>query len=58
VTTVAGGGGTIAAGRHLRFEEERPLCDLHLSLLQQVGVAAESFGDSTGPLAELGDVSA
>jgi hypothetical protein len=55
---VAGGGGTIAAGRHLRFEEERPLCDLHLSLLQQMGVAAESFGDSTGPLAEMGDVSA
>jgi hypothetical protein len=53
-----GGGGTIAAGRHLRFDEERPLCDLHLSLLQRMGVAAESFGDSAGPLAELGDVSA
>jgi hypothetical protein len=52
------GGGTIAAGRHLRFEEEWPLCDLHLSLLQRMGVAAESFGDSAGPLAELGDVSA
>ena len=55
---MAAGDGTIAAGRHLRFEEERPLCDLHLSLLQRMGVAAESFGDSTGRLAELGDVSA
>jgi hypothetical protein len=55
---VAGGGGTIAAGRHLRFAEERPLCDLHLSLRQRRGVAAENFGDSAGPLAELGDVSA
>lgn len=55
---VAGGRGTIAVGRHLRFEEERPLCDLHLSLLQRMGVAAESFGDSAGSLAELGDVPA
>jgi len=46
-----------AAGRHLRFEEVRPLCDLHVSLLQRMGVATDGFSDSAGPLAELGDVS-
>jgi hypothetical protein len=48
---VAGrGGGAIASGRHLRFEKE-PLANLHLTVLQALGVGATSFGiDGTRPL--------
>jgi hypothetical protein len=53
ILLAGGGGGTLAGGRHLRHEGERPLCDLHLAIAQRMGVAAESFGDSTGPLAGL-----
>ncbi|MBC9868093.1 MAG: DUF1552 domain-containing protein [Opitutae bacterium] len=46
----------LAGGRNLglkhgsfhKFEEERPFNDLLLTLLQRVGVEAESFGDSEG----------
>lgn len=53
ILVAGGGGGTLAGGRHLKCEGDRPLCDLHLALAQRMGVAAESFGDSTGPLAGL-----
>lgn len=53
VLLAGGGGGTIAGGRHLACEGERPLCDLHLAIAQRMGVAADSFGDSTGPLPGL-----
>ncbi|MDB6016824.1 MAG: hypothetical protein JWR19_1313 [Pedosphaera sp.] len=51
---VAGrGGGTIQAGRHIRFGEATPLNNLYLSMLDRMGVAAEKVGDSTGKLVEL-----
>ncbi|MBX7104788.1 MAG: DUF1552 domain-containing protein [Gemmataceae bacterium] len=51
---VAGRGrGAIRPGRHLSCPKQTPLCNLHLSLLQSMGVPATSFGDSTGPLAGL-----
>ena len=51
---VAGkGGGTLKPGRHVRHPQETPLTNLWLSLLARVGVSAESFGDSTGPLGGL-----
>ena len=53
ILLAGGGGGTLAGGRHLACEGERPLCDLHLALAQRMGVAVESFGDSTAPLAGL-----
>jgi hypothetical protein len=54
ILVAGGGGGTLSGGRHLAFDGDRPLCDLHLSLAQRMGLAIDSFGDSTGPLAELG----
>jgi len=45
---VGGGAGTVKGGRHLRFPKDTPMSNLHVSLLQKVGVRAESFGDSTG----------
>lgn len=48
------GNGTLAAGRHVRLPAETPLANLHLALLRRMGVPAATFGDSTGPLAQLG----
>jgi hypothetical protein len=47
------GGGSIRAGRHLRFEKETPMTNLFLSMLQRVGAPVERLGDSTGLLREL-----
>ena len=48
------GGGTIAAGHHRRYADETPLTNLYLSLLERVGAAVPTLGDSTGPLTDLG----
>jgi hypothetical protein len=51
---VAGGAaGNVRGGRHLRFSQPTPLANLHLTLLEKVGVRLDSFGDSAGKL-ELG----
>src|SRR5439155_2718622 len=47
------GGGTINAGRHVRFPRETPLTNLFLALLVRLRVEAERFGDSTGKLGNL-----
>jgi hypothetical protein len=47
------GGGTLDPGRHIAFPQGTPLCNLHLSLLDRVGVRMPRFGDSTGLLAGL-----
>ncbi|EMI18894.1 protein containing DUF1552 [Rhodopirellula maiorica SM1] len=46
------GGGNIQSGRHIAYKE-MPLCNLYHSMLDINGIEIESFGDSTGPLAEL-----
>ncbi len=51
------GGGTIATGRHLVYDKDTPLCNLHLALAKRMGVRIERFADSTGPLAGLDDPS-
>jgi len=47
---VAGGGGGHKGGRHIRFKEPTPLANLHLALLDKVGVALDKFGDSTAKM--------
>ena len=37
-------------GRHVRYPAETPLANLHLTLLDRLGVPAESLGHATGPL--------
>ncbi len=44
------GGGTIASGRHVRYEQETPMSNLLVSMLNRVGAQVEQIGDSTGPL--------
>lgn len=46
-------GGTITPGRHIAVQENTPLCNLYLSMLDRMGVKQDRFGDSTGLLSEL-----
>ena len=48
-----GGGGTIRSGRALDFAEPTDLANLHLSLLQRMGVPADRFGNSATPMHEI-----
>jgi len=51
---VAGGAaGGMKGGRHIRFEKAVPLANLHLTLLDKVGVHLDKFGDSNGKVNEL-----
>ncbi len=53
---VAGGGaGKLKGGRHIRYEKPTPLANLHLTLLDKVGVHLDSFADSEGKIEELLD---
>ena len=47
------GGDTIATGQHLAPGKNTPLCNLHLSILDRLGMPLPRFGDSTGKLKEL-----
>jgi hypothetical protein len=46
---VAGGQG----GRHIRYSQPTPLANVHLTLLDRVGVKLDRFADSKGKVAEL-----
>ncbi len=51
---VAGGAaGKLKGGRHIRYAEPTPLANLHLTLLEKVGVRLDSFADSQGKVDEL-----
>lgn len=53
---VAGGAaGNMRGGRHIRYTEPVPLSNLHLTLLNKVGVPLEAFADSTGTIDDLFD---
>lgn len=53
---VAGGAaGQLRGGRHVAFDRPTPLSNLHLTLLNKVGVPMESFADSTGTVDQLFD---
>ena len=44
------GGAAGVGGRHILFPEDTPLINLHLSLLDKLGVPVDTLGDSTGRL--------
>jgi hypothetical protein len=51
---VAGGGdGQIKGGRHVRYPSGTILSNLHVTLLNKLGVPVPSVGDSTGPLSDV-----
>jgi hypothetical protein len=51
---VAGGGaGRVKGARHIKYAEPTPLANLHLTLLEKVGVRLDAFADSKGKVEEL-----
>jgi hypothetical protein len=51
---VAGGAATgLKGGRHIRYDKGTNLSNLHLTLLDRVGIRLDSFVDSTGKVDEL-----
>jgi hypothetical protein len=51
---VGGGNGKLRlGGQHLVLPERTPIANLHLTLLQKVGVERDRFGDSTGTIADF-----
>jgi hypothetical protein len=50
---VGGGNGTLRGGQHIAPAQATPIANLHLSILEKVGAAQSSFGDSTGTIAGL-----
>ena len=45
--------GNMRGGRHIQYKEPTPLANLHLTLLDKVGVRLDSFADSDGKVDEL-----
>jgi len=51
---VGGGNGKMKlGGQHIVLPERTPIANLHLTLLQKVGVERDKFGDSTGTIAGI-----
>jgi hypothetical protein len=53
ILLAGGGAGRLKGGAHLRFAKDTPLANLHLTLLDKLGVHADRLGDSAGELSEL-----
>ena len=53
---VGGGAGALKGGRHLVYPTDTPLTNLQLTLLNRLGVPAETLGDSTGQFRELSEL--
>ena len=47
---VGGAGGRIKGGRHVRYPDTTPMPNLHLTLLDMLGVPCDELGNSTGQL--------
>lgn len=47
---VGGGSGRIRGGRHIKYADGTPLANMHLGLLDKLGVRVEAHGNSTGPV--------
>ena len=53
IVVAGGAAGRVKGGRHIRYAEPTPLANLHLTLLERVGVRMDAFADSQGKVDEL-----
>ena len=53
VIVAGGAAGGIKGGRHIRYDKPVPLANLHLTLLDKVGVRLDKFADSDGMIDAL-----
>lgn len=51
-----GGTGKLKGGRHIRYPEGTPASNLHLTMLDKMGMPVDKFSNSTGPLELLSEV--
>ena len=56
IALVGGKAAGIKGGRYIRYPVDTPLANMHITILEKLGVSAESLGDSTGRLDRLTDV--
>ena len=56
IVLAGGGGGTLKGGRHVQLPEGTPFANMHLAVLEKMGISAESLGNSTGVLPILSDL--
>ncbi len=54
IILAGGGAGAIKSGRHIRYANKTPLCNLYAWMLNQMGAKTNKFGDSNGILDKLG----
>ncbi|HEX9596275.1 MAG TPA: hypothetical protein VF982_05295, partial [Anaerolineales bacterium] len=45
-----GAGGKLKGGRHLRYKDWTPMANLHLTILDKLGLPLDKLGDSDGKL--------
>ena len=50
IVLAGGAGGTLKGNRHLKFETKTTMANLHVAMLNKLGVSTTRFGDSTGML--------
>jgi uncharacterized protein DUF1552 len=55
IALIGGKATGIKGGRYLRYPQGTPLANLHLTILDKMGISIEKFGDSTGKLEHLTD---
>ncbi len=56
-TVISGkGNGLFHLGRHVMYPNETPLANLHVSMMNHMGVPAENFADSKGKLGYLSEI--
>ncbi|MGE3511403.1 MAG: DUF1552 domain-containing protein, partial [Vicinamibacterales bacterium] len=55
IALVGGARTGLQAGQYVRVPKGTPLANLHLTVLDKLGIHLETFGDSTGRLSELMD---
>ena len=53
VVVAGGGAGMARGGRHIKYDKPMPMANLHLTLLDSVGVHLDAFSDSTGKIDTL-----
>jgi hypothetical protein len=53
VLVAGSGAGKLKGGRHIRYTELTPMANLHLTLLDKMGIHLDKFADSTEMISEL-----
>lgn len=56
VLLMGGGAGQLKTGRHVKYKMDTPLANLHIALLDKLGVRTDKIGDSNGECDHLSEV--